>query len=170
MADAPPRRALVLPISDGVAAGTRQDESGAALAARLEALHFEVDRATVADETDEIAAAISGATGHCALVVSTGGTGLGPRDVTPQTLHDLLDYVIPGFGEQMRAYGRTRTPLADLSRSQAGVLGSTLVIAVPGSTGGALDSLAAIEPLLDHALETLGGHTQHSTRQGEKRT
>ena len=164
------RVALVLTISDGVSAGTRQDESGAALAARLEQLGYTVERATVADEMDEIATAISGATGHAALVISTGGTGLGPRDVTPQTLHGLLDYEIAGFGEQMRAFGRTRTPMADLSRSMAGVLGTTLVIAVPGSRGGALDSLTAIEPLLDHALETLGGHTQHTaTGEGESK-
>ena len=169
MADAPLRRALVLTISDGVAAGTRQDESGAALAARLEALHFEVERATVPDEMDAIAQQVSASTSRCALIVTTGGTGLGPRDVTPQSLHGLLDYEIPGFGEQMRAYGRARTPLADLSRSFAGVLGSSLVVCVPGSTGGALDSLSAIEPILDHALETLGGHTQHATQRTEKR-
>ncbi len=160
------RVALVLTISDGVSAGTRQDESGLALAARLEELGFEVQRQTVADDVDEIGPAITGATGHAALVISTGGTGLGPRDVTPQALRGLLDYEIPGFGEQMRAFGRTRTPMADLSRSMAGVIASTLVIAVPGSKGGALDSLTAIEPLLDHALETLGGHTQH-TKAGE---
>lgn len=158
--------ALVLTVSDGVSAGTRDDESGAALAARLEELGYRVERATVADEMDEVATAISGATGHAALVISTGGTGLGPRDITPQTLRGLLDYEIAGFGEQMRAFGRTRTPMADLSRSMAGVLGTTLVIAVPGSRGGALDSLTAIEPLLDHALETLGGHTQHSNPPG----
>jgi molybdopterin adenylyltransferase len=161
------RRALVLTISDGVSAGTREDESGTALAGRLQALGFDVERATVADEMDEIATAISGATGHAALVISTGGTGLGPRDVTPQTLHGLLDYEIAGFGEQMRAFGRSRTPMADLSRSMAGVLGTTLVIAVPGSTGGAMDSLTAIEPLLEHALETLGGHTQHAADTGQ---
>lgn len=160
------RHALVLTISDGVSAGTRQDESGASLAARLTELGFTVERQIVPDEMDEIATAISGATGHCALVISTGGTGLGPRDVTPQALHGLLDYEIPGFGEQMRAYGRSRTPMADLSRSMAGVLASTLVVAVPGSRGGAVDSLTAIEPLLDHALETLGGHTQHTKAAG----
>ncbi len=73
----------------------------------------------------------------------------------------MLDYEIPGFGEQMRAFGREHTPLADLSRSLAGVIGATLVVAVPGSASGATESLSAIEPMLDHALETLGGHTQH---------
>ncbi|MEA2677840.1 MAG: molybdopterin adenylyltransferase [Chloroflexota bacterium] len=158
------RVALVLTISDRVSAGSRQDESGAALAARLEELGYSIERATVPDEIDEIATAISGATGHAALVISTGGTGLGPRDVTPQSLRGLLDYEIAGFGEQMRAFGRSRTPMADLSRSLAGVLGMTLVVAVPGSRGGAMDSLTAIEPLLEHALETLGGHTQHSAK------
>lgn len=156
------RTALVLTVSDGVHAGDREDESGRALAARLADLGFAVERAEVADEMEQIATTINDAVGRCALVVATGGTGLGPRDRTPQTLHALLDYEIPGFGEQMRAYGRTRTPMADLSRSTAGVLDGMLVVAVPGSTGGALDSLAAIEPLLNHALETLHGHTRHA--------
>ena len=157
------RRALVLTVSDGVAAGTREDASGVALATRLGELGFEVICQTVPDEMEDIATAVNdAANGRVALVISTGGTGLGPRDRTPQTLHALLDYEITGFGEQMRAFGRTKTPMADLSRSLAGVLGSTLVIAVPGSKSGATESLQAIEPLLDHALETLGGHTEHS--------
>ena len=157
------RRALVLTVSDGVAAGTREDESGAALATRLGELGFDVARAVVPDVMEDIATAVNDAAARrVALVISTGGTGLGPRDRTPQTLHALLDYEIVGFGEQMRAFGRTKTPMADLSRSLAGVLGSTLVIAVPGSKSGATESLQAIEPLLDHALETLGGHTEHT--------
>lgn len=156
------RLAVVLTISDGVSAGTRVDESGEALAARLADMGFSVERGVVADDSLEIATAVTrAAAGGAALVISTGGTGLGPRDRTPQTLHGLLDYEIPGFGEQMRTYGRGITALADLSRSMAGVLGSTLVIATPGSRSGALDSLAAIAPILNHALETLGGDTQH---------
>jgi len=155
-------RALVLTVSDGVSAGTRQDESGAALAERLQELGFDVEGSVVADEMEEIALSITEAAQSCALIVTTGGTGMGLRDRTPQTLHALLDYEIPGFGEQMRAFGRTKTPMADLSRSLAGVLGSTLVIAVPGSKSGATESLTAVEPLLDHALETLRGHTQHA--------
>jgi molybdenum cofactor synthesis domain-containing protein len=155
-------RALVLTISDGVSAGAREDTSGAALSARLEQLGFDVESNVVSDEMEQIAVAITDAAAACELIVATGGTGLGPRDRTPQTLHALLDYEIPGFGELMRSYGRSKTPMADLSRSLAGVLGSTLVIAVPGSKSGATESLAALEPLLDHALETLHGHTQHA--------
>ena len=157
------RRALVLTVSDGVAAGTREDASGTALATRLGELGFDVARAVVPDVMEDIAMAVNdAANGRVELVISTGGTGLGPRDRTPQTLHALLDYEIAGFGEQMRAFGRMKTPVADLSRSVGGVLGSTLVIAVPGSVSGATESLQAIEPLLDHALETLGGHTEHA--------
>jgi len=154
--------ALVLTVSDGASAGTREDESGATLADRLSELGFAVDRQVVADEMEEIARAVMDGADDHALIVATGGTGLGPRDRTPQTLHALLDYEIAGFGELMRAYGRTKTPMADLSRSLGGVLGSTLVLAVPGSRSGASESLTAIEPLLDHALETLRGHTQHT--------
>jgi molybdopterin adenylyltransferase len=155
------RHALVLTVSDSTAAGNRNDESGRVLEERLGQLGFTVSRKTVPDEVEEIDLAVSRASESASLVIATGGTGLGPRDRTPQALHGLLDYEIPGFGEVMRAGGRKSTPLADLSRSLAGVLGSTLVVAVPGSPGGALDSLTSIEPLLDHALETLGGNTRH---------
>jgi molybdopterin adenylyltransferase len=158
--------AFVLTVSDGASAGTRKDESGAAVAARLMDIGFDAQRAVVPDEIEEIARAVTGAAETHALVVTTGGTGLGPRDTTPQALHGLLDYEIPGFGELMRAHGRASTPMADLSRSLAGVLGRCLVVAVPGSRRGALESLTAIEPLLEHALETLGGHTQHADTQG----
>lgn len=155
----PARSAFVLTISDGVARGERDDASGRALMERLAELGFSVDSGAVPDDGDSIAAAVTAASERHDLVVSTGGTGLGPRDATPQALARLLDYEVPGFGEVMRAHGRRSTPFADLSRSLAGVLRRTLVVAVPGSPGAALESLAAIEGILDHALATLGGDT-----------
>jgi molybdenum cofactor synthesis domain-containing protein len=151
--------ALVITVSDGVAAGVRADESGERLATRLGQLGFAVRQELVRDDEAAIREAIGNANGS--LVLITGGTGLGPRDVTPQAVLALASYEVPGFGERMRAYGRERTPMADLSRSLACVVGHTLVIAVPGSPGGALDSLEALVPILDHALDTLAGHTEH---------
>ena len=152
----------MLTISDGVDAGTRDDESGRALADRLGAFGYEVTRAAVADDPPAVAAAVRAATdaGH-RLVVTSGGTGLGPRDRTPQTLLPMLDYEVPGLGEAMRAMGRSSTPLADLSRSFGGVIGRSLLICVPGSPAGALESLTAVQPLLAHALATLAGDTGH---------
>lgn len=152
----------MLTISDGVAAGTREDASGDALTERLSELGYAVERGTVPDDLSAIVAEVTAQMGRCRLVVSTGGTGLGPRDVTPQALRQLLDYEIAGFGEVMRATGRASTPMADLSRSLAGVRGGSLVVAVPGSLSGATESLDALVPLLAHALETLGGHTEHA--------
>ncbi|MEO7665261.1 MAG: MogA/MoaB family molybdenum cofactor biosynthesis protein [Candidatus Limnocylindrales bacterium] len=152
---------LVLTISDGVASGHRMDESGAALAARMVSLGAAVTRDHVADDAAAIGQRIGDAAATHPLVLTTGGTGLTPRDVTPQAARLVLDYEIPGFGEAMRAAGRATTPLADLSRSLAGVAGRSLVICVPGSPRGALESLAAIEPLLAHALETLAGPFEH---------
>lgn len=154
-------RALVLTISDGVASGRRDDESGSVLAERLEALGATVDRDAVPDDAAAISARIRDAVAGHALIVTTGGTGLTPRDVTPQAVRTLLDYEIPGFGEAMRAAGRRATPLADLSRSLAGVAGRSLVICVPGSPRGAAESVAAVEPLLGHALETIAGPYDH---------
>jgi molybdopterin adenylyltransferase len=147
--------ALVLTVSDGVSAGTREDLSGARLEARLALAGYAVSRGVVPDDRNAIAAAVRrGAASH-PLIVLTGGTGLTPRDTTPQALRSLLDYEIPGFGEVMRAEGRRTTPFASLSRSLAGVIGRTLVLALPGSPGGATESLEAVLDLLPHALETL---------------
>lgn len=156
------RSCFVLTVSDGVAAGSRPDESGSALADRLRAFGYSVERGAVADDPETVAEAVKTAfaAGH-RLVVTTGGTGLGPRDRTPQALRPLLDYEIPGFGEVMRAQGRSSTPMADLSRSFGGVIGNSLVVAVPGSPTGALESLSAVQGVLEHALQTLSGDTQH---------
>ena len=158
------RSALVLTASDGVAFGTRVDESGARLEDRLRALGFEVERMAVEDDEEAIGAALVAGVGRHPLVVTTGGTGLTPRDVTPQATARVVDYEVPGLAESMRAAGRATTPLADLSRGIVGVRGGALIVNLPGSPKGALESLEAIAPVLDHALETLAGPYDHAIR------
>jgi molybdenum cofactor synthesis domain-containing protein len=154
--------AFVLTVSDGVSAGTRQDRSGAVIEERLRGMGFAVERALVADEPDAIARLVAGAAdGGARLVVTTGGTGLGPRDRTPEGVGEVIEYLVPGFGEAMRAEGRSHTPLASLSRSLAGVRGQTLVLCVPGSPRGAAESLDAVDMILAHTLDTLAGRTAH---------
>jgi molybdenum cofactor biosynthesis protein B len=153
--------ALVVTISDGVASGTREDEAGLALAARLMTRGFAVDRTVVPDERAAIETALrDGVAGHV-LVVTTGGTGLTPRDVTPQATQAVIEYEVPGLAEAIRAAGRARTPMADLSRGVVGVLDQTLIVNVPGSPRAALESVEALEPTLRHALETLVGPFDH---------
>jgi molybdenum cofactor biosynthesis protein B len=154
-------RALVLTVSDGVAVGTRRDESGIALGDRLAILGFRVDRRTVSDERSLIEAALREAAQDHTFVISTGGTGLTPRDVTPQATLGVIDYEVPGLAEAMRAAGRATTPMADLSRGVVGVIGKSLVVNVPGSPKAAVESLAALEPTIGHALETLAGPYDH---------
>jgi molybdenum cofactor biosynthesis protein B len=161
-------RALVLTISDGVVAGTRRDDSGEALAARLERLGFTVEHGLAADDRDAIAVAIRSALDQHVLVVTTGGTGLTPRDVTPQATAGVLEYEVPGLAEAMRAAGRATTPMADLSRGLVGVARQRLILNVPGSPRAALESLGALEPVLRHALETLGGPFDHDVAAGAR--
>jgi molybdenum cofactor synthesis domain-containing protein len=155
------RTALVLTASDRSAAGTREDLSGSVLAERLAGLGFAVDRAVVADDVEAIGSALRAGAERHPLIVTTGGTGLTPRDVTPQATLAVIDYEVPGLAEAMRAEGRAKTPFASLSRAVVGVLGRTLIVNTPGSPTGAAESLEAIAPVLDHALETLAGPHDH---------
>jgi molybdenum cofactor synthesis domain-containing protein len=155
------RSALVITASDGAAAGVREDESGAGVAARLEGLGFAVERLLVPDDRDAIERALSEGASRHPLVLTTGGTGLTPRDVTPQATQAVVDYEVPGMAEAMRAAGRAKTPFADLSRGVVGVRNGSLIANLPGSPKGALESLEALEPILDHALETLAGPFDH---------
>ena len=155
------RRAVVITASDGVSAGVRQDASGMGVGERLEALGYTVERAVLPDEQTVLTEVLRETAKAHDLIVTTGGTGLTPRDVTPQATKAAIDYEIPGMAEAMRAAGRSSTPFADLSRGVVGVIGRTLVINLPGSPRGALESLTAIEAVLDHALETLAGPYDH---------
>lgn len=159
------KRAVVITASDGVDAGAREDASGFAVGERLEALGFTVQRAVLPDEHDLLTRVLRSSAETHDLIVTTGGTGLTPRDVTPQATKDAIDYEVPGLAEAMRAAGRRSTPFADLSRGVVGVIGRTLVVNLPGSPRGAMESLAAIEGVLDHALETLAGPHDHDEGQ-----
>jgi molybdenum cofactor synthesis domain-containing protein len=156
------RTAFILTVSDRGSSGDRADTSGDGLAARLTALGFTVEREIVPDERRRIESMLVAAASRHPLIVTTGGTGLTPRDVTPQATLAVIDYQVPGFAEAMRADGRAKTPMAILSRAVVGVRGRTLIVNVPGGPRAALESLAVLEPVLDHALETLRGPHEHA--------
>jgi molybdenum cofactor biosynthesis protein B len=155
-------RTAVLTISDGVSQGTREDKSGDVLEGLLAGEGYEVERRVVPDERDAIADAISQLAAGAGLVLTTGGTGLGPRDVTPEATMNVLDRAAPGIAEAIRADSIGKTPHALLSRGIAGVVGTTLVVNLPGSPGGCRDGFAVLRPALGHALELLaGGQSGH---------
>jgi molybdopterin adenylyltransferase len=158
-------RAAVLTISDLGARGEREDTSGAAIKELLSGADITVDRHDVIpDERDQISQRLTAWAGKgISLIVTTGGTGLGPRDVTPDATRAVLDYEVPGIAEAMRAEGLTHTPMAMISRAVAGVRGQTLIINLPGSPKGVRESLSVVLPVLTHALELLSGQpSDHS--------
>jgi molybdenum cofactor biosynthesis protein B len=155
--------AHVITVSDGVFHGKREDRSGPALVGILRGGGFEVSGPEVVpDEVEVITDAVETAiTRGADVVVTTGGTGLGPRDVTPQATAALIAYEVPGIAEEMRRAGVASTPMAALSRAMAGVRGRTLIINVPGSAKGATESLEAVMPIVGHAVQLLHGDTAH---------
>jgi molybdopterin adenylyltransferase len=150
-------KAAVLTVSDGVASGEREDKSGDLLSELLEGEGFEVVRRVVPDERDAIASELRSLVGEARLVLTTGGTGVAPRDVTPEATADVIDREAPGIAEALRADSIARTPHGLLSRGAAGVAGTALIVNLPGSPGGCRDGFSILRPALPHVLELLAG-------------
>lgn len=154
-------RAVVITVSDGVSAGEREDTSGEALAGMLLSAGYQVTRDLVPDEIDAIAESIRRACEQADLVLTTGGTGFGVRDVTPEATSSVLERDAPGLVHAMIAAGLEETPLAALTRARAGTVGASLVVNLPGSPKGAVESLEAIIGLFPHIHQLLAGDNRH---------
>jgi molybdenum cofactor biosynthesis protein B len=152
------RRTVLLVVSDRAAAGTRSDETAALLAPAVAEAGFDlVEVVVVPDERPRIAAALRAATEHAALVLTTGGTGVAPRDVTPEATEDVLDVEIPGLAEEMRRVGRARTVNALGSRARAGARGRAIVLNLPGRPAGAVECFRAVAAALPHLVDLRRG-------------
>lgn len=157
-------RARVITCSDAAARGEREDRSGPAVRDLLESRGYEVDAVVVVADTIEFIATaiIDGTEAGNQLIVTTGGTGVAPRDVTPEATMKVCDRLVPGFGELMRATSLQKTKMASLSRAQAATRGTALVVNLPGSVSGAVENLEAVLHLVPHAVELLAGKTEHA--------
>jgi molybdenum cofactor biosynthesis protein B len=152
-------RAAVVTVSDRAAAGSRPDTSGPTASELLQQLGFEVDDVVVVpDDAGAVTAALRAAIDSAVdLVVTTGGTGLGPRDVTPEATLTVVDRLVPGLAESLRQHHRDEVPTTILSRGVAGVAGRTLIVNLPGSTGGVRDGVEVLSPVIGHAVSQLRG-------------
>jgi len=158
-----PLHAAVITVSDSCFGGTREDRSGPALVRALTAAEFAVvEHLTVSDEVPQIVAALRQCLRHDGLIVTTGGTGLTARDVTPEATMQVCTRMVPGLAEAMRRHGEQQTPMAALSRAVCGTVERSLIVNLPGSPAGAVASLSTVLGLIPHALALLAGQTQHT--------